>query len=90
MSKSDFIINMQIGERLKELRIQKGVTQNLIAGYLGVDRSTYTKYETGVSQLSYAKMLLLAKYYSVDFNTLLCYDLNTDFMTDNTQVNDKG
>lgn len=78
MCKSDFIINRQIGQRLKELRIQKGVTQNVIAGYLDVDRSTYTKYETGVAQLSYSKLLLLAKYYSVDFNTLLCYDLKNN------------
>lgn len=76
--KTGFAINMQVGERLKELRTQKGVAQKVIADYLRVDRSTYTKYETGASQLSYSTILLLAKYYAVDFNTLLCYDLNAD------------
>lgn len=78
--KAGFPINMQIGERLRELRIQKGVSQHEVAKYLGVNRSTYTKYETGASTLSYSTILLLAKYFRVDFNTLLCYDLNSDYL----------
>ncbi len=44
--KSRFIYG-QIGQRLKQLRNQKGVSQKVVADYLGVDRSTYitTKWE---------------------------------------------
>lgn len=78
--KVGFPINMQVGERLKELRNKKGISQQEVATYLGVSRSTYTKYETGASTLSYSTILLLAKYFRVDFNTLLCYDLNSDYL----------
>lgn len=71
---SGFPIYMQVGQRLKELRKQKGVSQQVIADYLGVNRSTYTNYEMGTSTMTYITILMLAKYYSVDFNTSLCYD----------------
>lgn len=74
--KSGFPIYMQVGQRLKQLRNQKGVSQQVIADYLGVNRSTYTNYEMGTSTMTYITILMLAKYYSVDFNTLLCYDLH--------------
>lgn len=74
--KSGFPIYMQVGQRLKQLRTQKGVSQQVIADYLGVNRSTYTNYEMGTSTMTYITILMLAKYYSVDFNTLLCYDLH--------------
>lgn len=44
--KSRFIYK-QVGQRLKQLRNQKGVSQKVVADYLGVDRSTYTNYEMG-------------------------------------------
>ncbi len=42
-----------------------------------VDRSTYTNYEMGTTTMTYVTILMLARYFSVDFNTLLCYDLQT-------------
>lgn len=78
--KAGFPINIQVGERLSELRKQKGVSQQEVADYLSVCRSTYTKYETGASTLTYSTILILAKYFSVDFNTLLCYDLNSEYV----------
>lgn len=74
--KSRFIYK-QVGQRLKQLRNQKGVSQKVVADYLGVDRSTYTNYEMGTTTMTYVTILMLARYFSVDFNTLLCYDLQT-------------
>ena len=48
--KSRFIYK-QVGQRLKQLRNQKGVSQKVVADYLGVDRSTYTNYELGTSTM---------------------------------------
>lgn len=76
--KAGYPINLQVGQRLRQLRTQKGLSQQEVADHLEVCRSTYTKYETGASQMSYSTILILAKYLSVDFNTLLCYDLNAD------------
>lgn len=75
--KSRFIYK-QVGQRLKTAaKIKKGVSQKVVADYLGVDRSTYTNYEMGTTTMTYVTILMLARYFSVDFNTLLCYDLQT-------------
>ena len=37
-------------ENLIKLRKNKGFTQQQVASKLGIDRTTYTKYETGVSE----------------------------------------
>lgn len=63
-----------IGAKLKYLRSKRGYTQGFVANYLSISRSTYTKYETGVSQMGYGILLQLAKLYNTDFNDLLCYD----------------
>ena len=38
--------------RLKELRIAKGLYQKDVADFLGVDRTNYTKYESGADRKS--------------------------------------
>ena len=38
---------MNIGKRLKEMRINGGFTQQDIANELQIDRSNYSKYELG-------------------------------------------
>lgn len=60
--KSRFIYK-QVGQRLKQLRNQKGVSQKVVADYLGVDRSTYTNYELGTSTMTYVTILMLARYF---------------------------
>ena len=63
-----------VADNLKFHRHRLGYSQQYIADYLSVDRTTYTKYETGVSQMDYEKMVKLANLFNVDFNDLLCYD----------------
>lgn len=63
-----------IGERLKQLRSEFALTQQEIADALSVNRTTYTKYETGATEMSYRTIVQLALLFDVDFNTLLCYD----------------
>lgn len=63
-----------VAENLKLHRRRLGYSQQYIADYLSVDRTTYTKYETGVSQMDYEKMVKLANLFNIDFNDLLCYD----------------
>lgn len=64
-----------IGGHLRYLRSRFGYTQDYVANYLSITRTTYTKWETGVSQIEYGKLLELAKLYNTDFNELLCYDI---------------
>ncbi|NLI59583.1 MAG: helix-turn-helix transcriptional regulator [Clostridium sp.] len=60
-----------LSEKLKELRKEKGVTQNEVAKLLGVDRSTYGKYETGDSTPDADKLMWLAEYFNVSVDYLL-------------------
>ena len=59
------------GEHLRELRKKAWYTQTEMARRLGVDRSTYTYYETGKSQPNLKTLEKLCQILSVDYNTLL-------------------
>lgn len=63
-----------IADNLRFHRRRTGYSQQYIADYLSVDRTTYTKYETGISQMDYEKLAKLANLFNVDFNDLLCYN----------------
>ena len=61
------------GKTLRELRKKKGCSQDEIAKILKINRTTYTKYETGVSQPDFETLRKLCEIYEVDYNTLLNY-----------------
>ncbi len=56
-------------EQLKRMRAIKGVSQQVVADYLGCTRQTYSNYENGNRSPDYETLLKLAAYYdtSVDF-----------------------
>lgn len=62
---------MDLGIRLKQLRIERGLNQIDIANMLGVERSTYGKYETGDSSPDYDKLIQLSNFYQVSIDFLL-------------------
>jgi transcriptional regulator with XRE-family HTH domain len=62
---------MELGERLKELRLNKGLNQIDVANILKIERSTYGKYETGDSSPDYEKLLKLANFFEVSTDYLL-------------------
>ena len=54
-----------LSERLKKIRKGKHITQDEIAGYLGVKRQTYSAYERGVSVPDSLTLKKLADYFEV-------------------------
>lgn len=62
---------MELGKRLKELRTLKNLNQSDLANMLGIERSTYGKYETGDSSPDYEKLLILADFFEVSVDQLL-------------------
>lgn len=54
-----------LGERLKKIRKGKKITQDEIAGFLGVKRQTYSAYERGVSVPDSLTLKKLADYFEV-------------------------
>lgn len=61
----------KIAEVLKDLRARKGVGQKDLAEYLKIDRTTYTKYETGDSTPDYEKLQKIASFFKVSIDFLI-------------------
>ena len=61
----------EFARRLKQLRIQKGVTQADIAQHLGCTYQSYQKIEYGKVNLSTASLFRLAEYFDVSTDYLL-------------------
>ena len=57
--------------RLKELRIKKNLRQEDVAQMLGVERSTYTKYESGASKPKNETLVELSNFYNVSVDYIL-------------------
>lgn len=59
------------GKRLKELRIERGMTQQQLADYLGVDRTAVMKWELGERETNFSMLIKIAKYFQVTTDYLL-------------------
>ncbi len=57
-------------ENLIKLRKNKGFTQQQVASKLGIDRTTYTKYETGVSEPGFEMLIRLSQMLNVSLDEL--------------------
>lgn len=64
-------IDASVGLRMRYYRIQCGLTQQQIADALNINRTTYTKYETGVSEPSFEFLGKISKILGVDYNAIL-------------------
>lgn len=62
------LVNM---EHLKELRLEKGVSQQIVADYLEITRQAYSNYENGNREPDYETLLKLAEYFGTTVDTIL-------------------
>ncbi|WP_242258307.1 helix-turn-helix domain-containing protein [Streptococcus thoraltensis] len=60
-----------IAENLKQLRIDRGLDKNLLATYLDVTPSTYTRYENGSRTPDLETLLAISNYYGCTINDLM-------------------
>ena len=62
---------MNIGETLKEARIKKGLSVIEVARALGIDRTTYFRYENNqVKNIPIQNLLKLADMLDIDLNEM--------------------
>ena len=66
---------LQIGNKLKELRISEGLTQQELSERLGISRVNYTRYETDKVRPDYETLIKLADFYNVSLDEI--FDRNT-------------
>lgn len=60
-----------VGERLRELRKQNGMTQADVARIIDVSPQQYQKYEDAQTKCSLTVLIALAEHYGIDLNALL-------------------
>lgn len=70
------------GERIRQLRIKSGYTQEKIAGLLNVDRSFYSRIEAGKSGCTVDLFVLLSELFNVSLDYLILGRYNKDLVKD--------
>lgn len=61
---------MNLGEKLKELRLSYNLTQNNLANKLCISRVNYTRYENGKVNPDYETIIKIADFYDVSLDEL--------------------
>ena len=58
-------------ERIKQLRLEKGLTKKQVAACLGCCPATYSRYETGKTAIPIRRLAALGRLYQVSADYLL-------------------
>ena len=58
-------------ERIRDMRVDRGLTQRQIAELLNVSQNTYSQYEIGVTRYPLDAVIKLAEYYNVSIDYLV-------------------
>ena len=66
-------VKIRIGARIRLLRRQNDVTQDMLADHLGVTPQAVSRWESGVCYPDMNSLPLIADYFSVTMDDLLCY-----------------
>lgn len=61
---------MNIGVKLKELRLQAKLTQQQLADELGIGRVNYTRYETNAVRPDFETLIKIADYYDISLDEI--------------------
>lgn len=61
---------MDIGKKLKELRLMNGLTQDELSKKIGISRVNYTRYENGKVRPDYETLIKIADYFDVSLDEI--------------------
>lgn len=75
---------MKLGEKIKEIRKTKNISQESLASMLKVNRNYLSRIETGKSEPSSTILKHIAEIFNIDLNTLL--DINTNVLENNEKI----
>lgn len=82
---------MDIGKKIRTLRLQKNIPQNDLAQILGVSKSTMSNYERNYSTPDPDLLVKIADYFNVSIDYLFDYELyNTDLTKESFDYNRKN
>ncbi|MCL2446329.1 MAG: helix-turn-helix domain-containing protein [Oscillospiraceae bacterium] len=75
---------MRYVELVKQLRRRNGLTQQQVADFLHIDRSTYAYYEGGRTKISVESLLNLSRLYQITLGQMVGEDVPADILADDT------
>ncbi len=70
MEKKDGDLKKEVGERLKQARRDAGYTQAHVAELLHMTQQQYSRFENGVFELDYNRIVALCKLYDISADYL--------------------
>lgn len=73
---------MNFSERLKDLRMQKGLSQIELAKKIGLSNSTISMYERGEREPDFETLDLIGDFFNVDVNYLLGKEVGSTYYLD--------
>jgi transcriptional regulator with XRE-family HTH domain len=79
-------INSLTANRIKELRLETGKSQEIIAKEMGLSKSAYERLENGKIDISLKSLEVVASYYSVTVNELITQKNGTSYHCENSQA----
>jgi len=86
-------MNIEIANRLVQMRKQKGFSQEALAEQLGISRQAVSKWERAESSPDTSNLITLAKLYGISLDELLDTDQekfeSSEFVPNETSVNDQ-
>lgn len=62
---------MEFSEKLRELRLQKGISQAKLAADIHISRSAVAKWENGLGLPSEESLKILAEYFNIGIGELM-------------------
>ena len=69
---SIMLLKTSVGNRMKECRLSRDMTQMQVAAYLGIAQPMYQRYEKGVYECNYEQIVKLCDLFDVTADFLLC------------------
>lgn len=76
-------INSLTANKIKELRIESGKSQEIIAKEMGLSKSAYERLENGKIDINLKSLELVAKYYSLSVAELITQKNSTSYVYEN-------
>ncbi|WP_125764002.1 helix-turn-helix domain-containing protein [Companilactobacillus hulinensis] len=73
-------------DALKQLRIDQGISQEKLGEILDVSRQSISKYESGLSEPDFDKLIMIAEYFDVTTDFLLMSKINNQIKTRSERI----
>ena len=73
-------MNYHIGKKIKDIRLERGISQDDIAATLGMSRQRFARIENGQSDISFLNLQRIAEYFSVPTNVFTVDDEEKDLV----------